>query len=186
MRRFVAPILSAILMLSFGASTVACSRPPRKAKRPHVRKTKRVTKFEVTDNRIRLPGPVVFRTGSDDIDPVSDPVLEVVLDYLTQKPEVTLLRIEGHTDSDGNISSNQVLSEKRSLAVARWLTDAGIDCRRLIPVGFGPTKPLVPNDTPDNKAQNRRVSFHNAAVNGRPINAHAVDGGGRVAGDPCR
>lgn len=187
MRRFVAPILSAFLMLSLGSATVACSHaPPRKARAPRVRKAKKTTKFEVTDNRIRLPGPVIFRTGSDQIDPVSDVVLEVVLDYMSSKSEITLLRIEGHTDSDGSASANQSLSEKRSLAVARWLTDAGIDCRRLIPVGFGQSKPIVPNDTADNKAQNRRVSFHNAAVNGRPINAHAVDGGGRVSGDPCR
>ena len=187
MRRFVAPVLCAFMMVGLGSLTVACSSaPPPKARAPRVRKAKPTTTFQVTDNRIHLPGPVVFRTGSDVIDPISDPVLEVVLDYMTTKPEVTLLRIEGHTDSDGNMVANQGLSEKRALSVARWLTDAGIDCRRLVPVGFGQTKPVAPNDTSDNKAQNRRVAFHNAAVNGRPINAHAVDGGGRVAGDPCR
>jgi OOP family OmpA-OmpF porin len=135
---------------------------------------------------LKLPGAVVFRTGSDELDPVSEPVLEVVLDYLAAKPEITLLRIEGHTDSDGSAPSNQVLSEKRALAVARWLTSAGVDCRRLIAVGFGQTKPVAPNDTPENKAQNRRVAFVNAALNGNMIGGASADGGGHVAGDACR
>lgn len=188
MRRFVAPVLCAFMMVGLGSLTVGCgSAPPPKPKAPRVRKNpKPVTTFKITDNRIHLPGPVVFRTGSDVIDPISDPVLEIVLDYMVAKPEVTLLRIEGHTDSDGNAGANQSLSEKRAMSVARWLTDAGIDCRRLMPVGFGQTKPIAPNDSADNKAQNRRVAFVNAAVNGRPVGAAAVDAGGRVAGDPCR
>jgi OOP family OmpA-OmpF porin len=188
MRKFVAPLLSAILMFGFGATEIGCaSAPPPKAKAPRVRKaSKPHTNFEMVDNRIKLPGAVVFRTGSDQLDPISEPVLEVVLDYMVAKPEVTLLRIEGHTDSDGTAPANQVLSEKRALSVAHWLADAGIDCRRLIPVGFGQTKPVVPNDTADNKAQNRRVAFVNAAIGGRAVGNAAADGGGRVAGDPCR
>ena len=62
----------------------------------------------------------------------------------------------------------------------------GIDCKRLIPVGFGETKPVAPNDTPDNKAQNRRTAFVNAALKGKPIGGMPVDGGGKVAGDPCK
>jgi OOP family OmpA-OmpF porin len=188
MRKFVAPVLCAFMMIGAGASTMGCAHdPPPKAKHARVRKNpKPVTTFQMEDNRIKLPGPVVFRTGSDQLDPISDPVLEVVLDYLTQKPEVTLLRIEGHTDSDGNPGSNQTLSEKRAMAVAAWLVDAGIACNRLIPVGFGQTKPIAPNDTPDNKAQNRRVAFVNAAVSGRPVAGAAADGGGHIAGDPCR
>jgi len=189
MRRFVAPVLCAFMMIGGGAATVGCAEaPPPKAKHAkHVRKNpKPTTTFQMVDNTIKLPGPVVFRTGSDQLDPISDPVLEVVLDYLTAKPEVTLLRIEGHTDSDGNAGSNQTLSEKRAMSVARWLVDAGIACNRLIPVGFGQTKPIAPNDTPDNKAQNRRVAFVNAALSGRPVGSAASDGGGRIAGDPCR
>ncbi|MFT3763922.1 MAG: OmpA family protein [Minicystis sp.] len=187
MRKFVAPILCAFMMVGFGAAEMGCSSaPPPKAKAPRVRKKPPVTNFEMVDNRIKLPGPVVFRTGSDQLDPVSDVVLEVVLDYMQAKHNVTLLRIEGHTDSDGSAPANQALSEKRAMAVARWLADAGIDCRRLLPVGFGQTKPVAPNDTSDNKAQNRRVAFVNAAIDGRTIGNAGADGGGRVAGDPCR
>jgi OOP family OmpA-OmpF porin len=62
----------------------------------------------------------------------------------------------------------------------------GIKCTRLIAVGFGATKPVAANDTPENKAQNRRIAFVNAALKGRPIGGMSVDGGGKIAGDPCR
>jgi OOP family OmpA-OmpF porin len=188
MRKFIAPILCAFMMVGIGATEVGCaSSTPHKAKRArHVRKHPKTTKFDMIENRIKLPGGIMFRTGTAEIDPVSDVVLEVVLDYLTAKPNVTLLRIEGHTDNDGGPAANQILSERRAMAVATWLVDAGIDCRRLIPVGFGETRPLVPNNAPENKALNRRVEFVNAAINGRAIGGRATDGGGRIAGDPCR
>lgn len=182
MRKYIAPVLVALLL----ASTAGCHRtvvvraPPRRVRHAPVQ-----VSFEVVGNALKLPGPVVFETSSDKLSPVSEPVLEVVLDYLNHKPEVTLLRIEGHTDSDGNAASNEALSEKRAMTVSRWLTDAGIECRRLMPVGFGATQPLAPNDSPDNKARNRRVAFVNAAVNGSSIGP-SVDGGGHVAGDPCQ
>lgn len=187
MRKLVAPILCAFMMVGFSAAEMGCSSapPPKPAKAPRARKKPPTTNFEMVDNRIKLPGAVVFRTASDQLDPISDIVLEVVLDYLHSKPEVTLLRIEGHTDSDGSPPANQTLSERRALAVARWLADAGIDCRRLLPVGFGETRPVVPNTTSDNKAQNRRVAFVNASINGKHIGGASTDGGGRVAGDPC-
>jgi OOP family OmpA-OmpF porin len=185
MRKLVAPVLSAFLMIGLGSFEVGCGSPPPPKAKVRVRKAPKHTNFDYSERGLKLPGAVLFRTGTADLDPVSDPVLEVVLDYLTSKPEITLLRIEGHTDSDGTPPANQVLSERRAMAVAHWLVDAGIDCHRLIPVGFGETKPLVPNSSAENKAQNRRVAFLNAAVNGKHIGGLPVDGGGRLAGDPC-
>ena len=95
------------------------------------------------------------------------------------------MRIESHTDTDGSAAKNQALSEKRAMAVARALVAKGVDCKRLIAVGFGGEKPAAPNDTPENKAQNRRTLFINAALRGRPIGGMPVDGGGKVAGDVC-
>jgi OOP family OmpA-OmpF porin len=54
-----------------------------------------------------------------------------------------------------------------------------------MPVGFGHTRPIVPNDTTENRARNRRVAFVRAALNGRSIGGEPLDGGGKVAGDPC-
>jgi len=146
-------------------------------------------KFKVSkDGKVELPGPVLFQTGSDKLLPESDPVLEHVQKYLEQTPQVTLLRIEGHTDTDGQDAANLDLSKRRAMSVSRWLTAKGIDCKRLIPVGFGETKLIVnPEKTAEDKATNRRVAFVNAHLNGKPIAGFPADGGApAVAGDPCK
>ncbi len=142
--------------------------------------------FELVGNELKLPAPVLFETGSDKLKPESDAALHHVRDYLAAKTYISLMRIEVHTDNLGNVDYNQRLSEKRAMAIARALVALGIDCNRLIPVGFGATKPVAPNDTAENRAKNRRIAFANAALRGRPIGGLPVDGGGRVAGDPCR
>jgi len=200
MRKFVAPFLSTVIMVgavaaisgctataSVGGNTTPETKPPEPVKtaEPVVEQPAKPA-LKVEGGQLRLPGPVVFETGKDILKPESDDVLTIVKDYLVSKPEITLLRIEGHTDTDGDDKSNQTLSELRSVAVARWLVGKGIDCKRLIPVGFGETKPIAPNDTPDNKAQNRRTAFVNAALRGKPIGGMPVDGSGKVAGDPCK
>ena len=201
MRFAVAPLLYASSLLAL-ALTAGCASelPPPEAPPPPPpiaaepppppppaagRRHAKVTEFQLDSHGLKLPGPVVFETGSDKLSPVSDDVLEVVHDYLDAKTDITLMRIEGHTDSDGDAADNQALSEKRALSVARWLVAVGVKCDRLIPVGFGQSKPIALNDGPDGKAQNRRVAFVNAALRGRAIGGAPVDGGGKVAGDPC-
>ncbi len=139
-----------------------------------------------SNGALRLPGPVLFETGSDVLKAESDPVLTVVKDYLAAKPQITLLRIEGHTDNVGVAADNQKLSERRSLSVARWLTSHGVKCSRLIPVGFGDRKPIADNATAAGREQNRRTVFINAQLSGKSIGGFPVDGGGTVAGDPCK
>ncbi len=145
----------------------------------------KTTIFTMDGNTITLPGQIVFMGNSDTLSPVSNEVLSIVQDYLDAKPDVSLLRIEGHLDNDGDKVANQVLSEKRALTVARWLVHAGIKCDRLVPVGFGQKKPIAPNDTSDNRARNRRVVFVNAAINKKLVGGKPADGGGKSAGDPC-
>lgn len=203
MRKYVAPILSAVMMVglavavagceahaSIGGTTETAAKPVETAKpadtTPAPEPAKPVVKVEVKNGQLQLPGPVVFETGKDILKPESDDVLKLVKDYLDGKPEISLLRVEGHTDADGDDKANQTLSELRAVAVARWLVAKSIDCKRLLPVGFGETKPVAANDTPENKAQNRRTAFVNAALKGKPIGGMPVDGGGKVAGDPCK
>jgi len=69
------------------------------------------------------------------------------------------LRVEGHTDSQGNGAANQALSEKRAQAVVAWLTGKGISASRLTAKGFGATKPVADNSTDDGRAKNRRVEL---------------------------
>jgi OmpA-OmpF porin, OOP family len=141
--------------------------------------------FEIQDNALKVPSPVVFETGSDKLKPESDAVLAHAKAYLDAKSHITLLRIEVHTDSQGAGAYNQALSGKRALAVAKALVARGIDCKRLIAVGFGDSKPIAPNTTPEGRAQNRRTVFVNAALRGRAIGGMPVDGGGKLAGDVC-
>jgi OOP family OmpA-OmpF porin len=137
-------------------------------------------------NQLKLPTLVSFATGSDKLLPDSEAALQLVKGYLEDKSYISLLRIENHSDSDGNPQQSQALSEKRALAAGRWLVGHGIDCKRLLAVGFGGTKPIASNATADGKAQNRRTLFVNAALRGRAIGGLPADGGGRVAGDLCQ
>lgn len=146
---------------------------------------KKTTEFKLEQGRLVLPGPVLFKAGTDEILEESEEPLWVVVDYLEAKTYITLMRVEGHTD-DGDPAKSQDLSERRALAVARWLVKHGVDCKRLIAVGFGSTKPVAANDSPEGKAKNRRMEFVNASLRGKPIGGMPVDGGGKVAGDPCK
>jgi OOP family OmpA-OmpF porin len=69
------------------------------------------------------------------------------------------INIAGHTDSEGEPERNQGLSERRAKAIADYLVGKGVDPSRLKTEGFGETRPLAPNDTPDGMRQNRRIEF---------------------------
>jgi len=81
-------------------------------------------------------------------------------------PQITRLRVEGHTDSDGNEANNQNLSERRAQAVVQWLVDHGINPNRLVAVGCGSRDPLMPNDSQEHKQRNRRTEFDIEMVEG--------------------
>ena len=91
-----------------------------------------------------------------------------------------------HSDSQGDEKFNQTMSEKRAMAVAKALVAKGADCKRILPVGFGETKPIADNGTAEGRAANRRTEFVNAGLRGRPIGGMPLDGGGVPAGDPCK
>lgn len=138
-------------------------------------------KFEIENGRLKLPKPILFVTDSDKLSPESEPALNHIKAFLVDKTFITLLRIEGHSDNP----AHQTLTEKRALAVARWLVAHGIDCKRLLPVGFGSTKPVAANDSPEGRAQNRRIEIAMAEMRGRAIGGMPTDGGGKLAGTVC-
>ncbi len=204
MRNFVKPILtSAVISLSFlvaGCSVKVQSNPPdepkpKPAKKVEPKPAKKRVKFsgfKKKKNEIELPAPVPFKTASAELDEEAGAgeILTIVKEYMEQNPDVTLLRIEGHTDSDGDDTSNNLLSKARAASVSKWLVDNGIKCSRLYPVGFGESRPLVENTTAENKAMNRRVSFFDATVKGKPVNGDdgkpiPLANGGDIAVDPC-
>ncbi|MFT3713643.1 MAG: OmpA family protein [Archangium sp.] len=140
---------------------------------------------ELEGNRLKLPQPILFETGKASLKPESDAMLELVKGYLEQKSYISTLRIEVHSDNQGNAEANQKLTEARAAAVFTALVKKGIDCKRLIAVGFGSTKPVADNSTPEGKAQNRRTDFFNAALKGRAIGGLPLDGGGVVSSPAC-
>jgi len=138
------------------------------------------------EQQLTLPGPVGFETGSDRLAAASESALEHVADYLAKNKKVTKLRIEVHSDARGSAGYNMKMSKQRAASVARWLIGKGVSCRRLLPVGFGESKPLVsPERTPQDRARNRRVDFFIARVKGKK-SKHPMDGGGEIASDPCK
>lgn len=81
-----------------------------------------------------------------------------VILILKEKPDWKF-SVEGHTDNGGGDAFNQTLSDKRAASVVRYLTSAGIDESRLSSKGFGLTRPLAPNNSEAERAQNRRVEL---------------------------
>lgn len=84
--------------------------------------------------------------------------LDALVNYLTASANASIF-IEGHTDNTGTESANLILSEKRARAIAQYLIDKGIQKERISTKGFGASKPIANNATPEGRAQNRRTSF---------------------------
>ena len=101
---------------------------------------------------------VTFETDRARLLPASLATLDRVAQGLRDNPEVRVV-IEGHTDSTGSAAHNQALSEARASAVRDYFIDKGIAAHRLTKRGFGGTKPVASNATPEGRARNRRVEL---------------------------
>jgi len=100
-----------------------------------------------------------FDVNKADIKPMYYDQLDSIAAVMNANPAV-YVTIEGHTDSDGDDNSNQVLSEKRANSVKAYLINQGeVDAGRLIAVGKGESQPVADNATPAGKALNRRIEF---------------------------
>jgi outer membrane protein OmpA-like peptidoglycan-associated protein len=109
--------------------------------------------------KVEIPENILFETGSSTIDERSYGLLDQVAQLLLAHPELRIIRIEGHTDDTGSADANIKLSEDRAEAVRDYLIQKGVPANKLTTAGYGATRPIVPNDSEENRAKNRRVEF---------------------------
>lgn len=116
-------------------------------------RSKLITEGRLTTNAI------LFESGSATLKSESYPTIREIAAVLEENPTVRI-KIIGHTDSDGSESGNDTLSRKRAQAVKTAMQNAyGIDSNRVQTDGMGERQPVSPNNSPQGKAQNRRVEF---------------------------
>jgi OOP family OmpA-OmpF porin len=136
----------------------------------------------VKGDSVQIPGNIVFDSGKASLKEGAGS--EVVLDqlklFLDENPQVTKLRVEGHTDNVGKPADNEKLSGERALTIKKWLVDKGVAKERLIAAGFGEKKPIADNTKEDGRAQNRRTEFRIAELKGKPYLGMDPTGGGKV------
>jgi outer membrane protein OmpA-like peptidoglycan-associated protein len=106
---------------------------------------------------VALPSGILFDTGKDVLKPSAKESLSKAA--TTLKNSETNIIVQGHTDSSGSDAINQPLSERRAANVKDYLVSQGVLGSRISSVGYGSSRPAVPNDTKENMALNRRVQL---------------------------
>ncbi len=101
---------------------------------------------------------VLFNTDESVLLPQSYNDLHTLLDLLNSHPTMKI-ELRGHTDNQGTVEHNRILSEARAKAVAEYLVSHGIDSSRLRWKGYGKSHPIDTNDTPEGRHNNRRVEY---------------------------
>jgi len=141
-----------------------CQTAPKPAAAPANTKEHRIAElkrlgFKQTEDgwEYSFPGKILFESASDALDPASQGAADRIGEALRQL-DLDELRVEGHTDNIGSAAFNQTLSQRRAEAVARALARHGLPLERMQIRGLGKEKPIVDNDTAENRSQNRRVA----------------------------
>ncbi len=99
---------------------------------------------------------VFFDVNSATLKPESYAELNRLAEILKRYPGI-VVEISGHTDNTGSFQYNMKLSQRRAEAVVQYLISQGVPPESLVAKGYGPTKPIAPNSTPEGRALNRRV-----------------------------
>jgi outer membrane protein OmpA-like peptidoglycan-associated protein len=108
---------------------------------------------------ITLSGSVLFASAKWDLLPAAQLKLNDVANALTKEDPLSKIVVEGHTDSQGQPDYNQELSQHRAQVVRDYLVTRGIAGDRIVAQGFGPTRKIADNKSPEGRANNRRVEI---------------------------
>jgi outer membrane protein OmpA-like peptidoglycan-associated protein len=125
--------------------------------RPHQEATAALEKSIAETGSAKIYG-IHFDTDSAKLRPDSAPALAAILGLMDNHPG-SRWAIAGHTDNQGGAEHNQKLSEARAASVVSWLKAHGVAENRLVPQGFGATRPVADNGTDNGRALNRRVEI---------------------------
>ncbi|WP_258105565.1 OmpA family protein [Marinoscillum sp. MHG1-6] len=110
-----------------------------------------------TGNTIVLEN-VLFYRGTDKMIETSQEELDLVREMMLENPEVKIF-LKGHTDNVGNKMLNVQLSDKRVIAVKKYLVEKGIEAKRISGKGYGGSEPIADNRKEETRKLNRRVEF---------------------------
>lgn len=102
---------------------------------------------------------IFFGNNETKLQPESEAELNKIIVLLNENPNMKV-QISGHTDNVGKKEANQLLSLNRAKSVVNYLIGKGITINRLLPKGFGDTKPVASNDTDEGKSLNRRTEIN--------------------------
>ncbi len=121
---------------------------------------KKYDTIEVENDKIVFKKQIQFAVNKANIvGDISIKILDECAAALKEKSEVRV-QVEGHTDSTGNAKKNKKLSQARANSVVTALVERGIGRSRLVPIGFGPSRPLDPAKNKIAYEKNRRVEFN--------------------------
>lgn len=113
---------------------------------------------KVTAGSVSVLSNIFFDVDKYALKEKSAPELLKVVRLMKDNPRIKV-EIGGHTDNSGAASHNRELSENRARSVYEFLVANGIERARLVPKGYGPDRPIAPNDTEQGRQQNRRIEF---------------------------
>ena len=100
---------------------------------------------------------VKFPVNAHDLSTEAEARLKELADRLKAENQNVYLEIQGHTDSRGSKDHNEKLGDERAEAVRRFMNQQGVPLNRMSTISYGADSPVAPNDTPEGRAQNRRV-----------------------------